>query len=431
MFLRRLNVSNCRSIREAELDFASDNASDARKWTILVGENGTGKSTLLKAAALLLSGSDSLPYLLGEPGTWVRDGDKSCRISAELQTKKGERRDISLEIENGASLRQVLSENTENLAMLDDAISHAEQNYFVVGYGPHRYAGREGLSFGSKKRAPSDFGSIRAESVQTLFDRTAAINPLESWAMSLDYRRGAVGLDTVRDALDALLPGVQFDEIDRDTETLWFRTPDGRVELDRLSDGYQNVAAWIGDLLYRVTESFAHFTDPLSARGVLLIDEIDAHLHPTWQRQLKAYLDEKLPNLQIIATTHSALTLQQFSGEEAFALKRGTLGVELQSLGVDPSHMMLHQLYELAFRIGSLDSVALEDAKSLLRRQQKGDAVPEEELRRARKLVGESQTVLSAKNMAIGNEALEGIFSQLETIAGSSASRRGGVGESE
>ena len=76
MFLRRLNVSNCRSIHEAELDFSVGEANDTRKWTVLVGENGTGKSTLLKAAALLLSGSDALPYLLGEPGTWVRDGEQ-------------------------------------------------------------------------------------------------------------------------------------------------------------------------------------------------------------------------------------------------------------------------------------------------------------------------------------------------------------------
>ncbi len=187
-----------------------------------------------------------------------------------------------------------------------------------------------------------------------------------------------------------------------------------------MSDGYQNVAAWIGDLLYRVTESFAHFSDPLSARGLLLIDEIDAHLHPTWQRQLKAYLNDKLPNLQIVATTHSALTLQQFTQDEAYLLRRGEEGVVLENLGIDPSHMMLHQLYELAFRIGSLDSLEIEKAKSVLRRAHKGETVPDDDYREARKLLGEGQAVLSAKTMAVGNEALESLFTELEAIAGSS-----------
>lgn len=425
MFLRKLEISNCRSIQNATLEFDVDEAGLARKWTVLVGENGTGKSTLLKATALLLAGSDSLPFLLGDPETWVRDGCKECRIAGEIQTKEGELRHIELKIPAKAPLREVLSINRETLAKLDDAIDHAEQNYFVVGYGPYRHASADGPSFGSKHRRGSDASSLRAESVQTLFDKSATINPLANWAMNLDYKRGNIGLETVREALDALLPGVQFDTIDRDDETLWFKTPDGRVELDRLSDGYQNVAAWIGDLLYRVTESFAHFNEPLTARGLLLIDEIDAHLHPTWQRQLKDYLNAKLPNLQILATTHSALTLQQFSEEEAYVLRRNENGVELNSLGVDPSHLMLHQLYELAFKIGSLDSVKVEDAKEIVRRQRSGGNVSDSEMQRAEAILGGQQKIVSAKHMAVGNEALEGIFEELETISDSMEKRRG------
>ena len=81
-----------------------------------------------------------------------------------------------------------------------------------------------------------------------------------------------------------------------------FQTMDGTVTLGELSDGYQNLAAWIGDLLYRITEAFAHHRQPLHARGLLLIDEIDAHLHPAWQRKLREFLTAKLPNFQIIAT---------------------------------------------------------------------------------------------------------------------------------
>lgn len=90
-----------------------------------------------------------------------------------------------------------------------------------------------------------------------------------------------------------------------------FKTPEGEVPLDDLSDGYQNVAVWVGDLLYRITSTFGDYKSPLKARGVLLIDEIDLHLHTKWQRSLLSFLKNKLPNFQLIVTTHSPMVAQQ------------------------------------------------------------------------------------------------------------------------
>ena len=67
------------------------------------------------------------------------------------------------------------------------------------------------------------------------------------------------------------------------------------------------VAAWIGDLLYRITETFEDYRAPLEARGLLLVDEIGLHLHPSWQRQLLDYISRKLPNFQRVVTTHSPM----------------------------------------------------------------------------------------------------------------------------
>jgi len=75
MFLKSLTIENCRSLAMVDLDFASYGTSDnVRKWSMLVGENGTGKSTILKAIALLLGGSDALPHLLGSARSWVPQG---------------------------------------------------------------------------------------------------------------------------------------------------------------------------------------------------------------------------------------------------------------------------------------------------------------------------------------------------------------------
>ena len=102
--------------------------------------------------------------------------------------------------------------------------------------------------------------------------------------MDLDYRLKA-GFASVRTRLEDLLPGVSLARIDRRNRELIFATQDGELPLDQLSEGYQNMAAWCGDLLYRITEVYRDYRSPLSARGVLLIDEIDLHLHPVWQRE--------------------------------------------------------------------------------------------------------------------------------------------------
>lgn len=165
------------------------------------------------------------------------------------------------------------------------------------------------------------YSSLRALSVATLFSRDAALRPLDAWAVDLDYSRRD-GVKVVREALNALLPGVRFKKIDKQKKEILFDTCDGPVPLDRLSDGYQNMAGWIGDLLFRLTSAFADYAKPLSAGGILLLDEVDLHLHPDWQRQLLQFLSAQLPNFQFLATTHSPFTAHQCGPEELHIVER-------------------------------------------------------------------------------------------------------------
>ena len=112
MFLQQLSIENLRSIQHLELSFRKAGDS-VRKWTMLLGENGTGKSSVLRAIALLLAGRDALPDLLGEPSAWIRGHAKSARIAGTLCTKAGAEREISLELRRGASISDVLREALE------------------------------------------------------------------------------------------------------------------------------------------------------------------------------------------------------------------------------------------------------------------------------------------------------------------------------
>jgi predicted ATP-binding protein involved in virulence len=317
VFLQGVELENVRSIEQLQLPVTTGDG-DSRKWTFVLGENGTGKSTLLRSIALVLAGSDALPELLGNPADWVRFGKKEARIHADLVTADGEPRTADLTIRRDDTFLAVVDRNREHLVQLDAAFQHSARSYFTVGYGVSRRPAEEESAI--TKGGASPFRDPRARSVATLFSPHATLTSLESWAMDVDYRGG--GFEAARQALDTLLPGVTLVGIDREARELRFETPDGPMPYRLLSEGYQNVAAWAGDLLFQITNVFQDFTDPTSARGLLLVDEIDLHLHPVWQRQLMEFIGSRFPHLQIVCTTHSPLTVHQAGAGELFFLRR-------------------------------------------------------------------------------------------------------------
>lgn len=92
------------------------------------------------------------------------------------------------------------------------------------------------------------------------------------------------------------------------------------IRLDRLSDGEKNMIAMIGDIARRLSISNPRFVDPLAGDGIVLIDEIDLHLHPAWQRIIISKLTEVFPNCQFIVTTHSPQILSHVQAEHIFLL---------------------------------------------------------------------------------------------------------------
>lgn len=360
MFLKKLVLKNFKCLSDFEISFEAK-ASSNRKWTLILGENGTGKSNLLKAIALITCGSNALGEIIGNTDSWITLQQPSCSITAWLTTKKGEEREISLKIKRGDTLTNLIANNLEDLHLIDGAIENAERNYFVVAYGASRRLAND--SFASSSQA-SSFGN-RSGNIRNLFDGGATLNPLTSWVLDLDYRAGESGIAVIKEALNGFLPGITFHAIDKNKKQVIFQTIDGLVPLEQLSDGYQNMAAWIGDLLYRITETFKDRKNPLHARGLLLIDEIDLHLHPKWQRNLYHFISDKLPNFQVIATTHSPLTAQQAGEGELFALKRNTKQrVELIPFIGSPKTLLVNQLLmSPMFGLTTDESTEVEAAK--------------------------------------------------------------------
>jgi predicted ATPase len=365
VFLRQVKIENVRSLRDLTVSFEAETGS-IRKWTLLLGENGAGKSSVLRAIALALGGSDALPELLIDNEMWIRRGANIASIQLELVTANKEQRQVTLQLRRGESLAQTFLRNRASLELLDAALAYSPRNYFTIGYGVSRRLPAAGLSVSTVSKG-NGFRHLRAQSVASLFSAEANLQSVEQWAMDLDYRRPRAARSILRSAFAEMLPGHSFERIDKKKRQLLFSTPDGALPLSALSDGYQNIIAWCGDLLYRVTETFADYKNPFSARGLLLIDEVDLHLHPVWQRKLLDFLQNTLPNFQILATTHSPLTAHQAAENELYLLRRPSASQPpvLEPFLGDPRKLLLHQfLLSPAFGLETADSRHVELLKT-------------------------------------------------------------------
>ena len=367
MFLQKLVLENVRSIEQIEISFLND-ARSIRQWTFILGENGCGKSTILRAIALLLAGSQALPELLGNPDSWIRNGKDECLIHADLVNQAGQVRTVDLRLKRGQFLKETFEHNRETLNVLDEALSHTARNYLVIGYGVSRRLSNDKSLSGLGN---NNFRNPRAGSVATLFQPDATLNSLEQWAMDLDYQTSGKGIKLVQSTLNDFLPGIKFERIDKENRQLLFKTADGIVPLSYLSDGFQNVVAWCGDLIYRVMQVFKDHKKPFAARGLLLIDEIDLHLHPLWQRKLVDFLTKKLPNFQIVTTTHSAITVHQAGENELFMLKRekANSSPKITQYEGAPRDLKIHQLLvSPIFGLETSDSLEVEKVKNEYRK---------------------------------------------------------------
>ncbi len=410
MFLKKIHLQNFKCLANIELSFEKT-SSQNRQWTLVLGENGTGKSNVLKAIALVTCGSNALGELLGETDSWIRNGTDKCQIDAVLGTKKGEIRAISLVINRKDNYSDIISNNRESLRLIDEAIDYADRNYFIVAYG----AGRRLPSENFPNFEKSSNGN-RSANVRSLFNSAYSLNPLTSWIIDLDYRSGEEGIAIVKEALDDFLPSATFHSIDKSKKQVLFQTVDGIVPLDYLSDGYQNMAAWIGDLLYRITETFRDYNNPLSARGVLLIDEIDLHLHPSWQRKLIDFITRKLPNFQVIATSHSPLTAQQADEGELYALKRNDTNqiVLVPFVGI-PKNLLINQLLMTpVFGLETDESLEIEQSKAAYTELKNRDSISEEENQQLRILEKKLKTSLPKRAMPKVSEENLDLLSRLE-----------------
>lgn len=294
MLIERAHLQNIKCFADTNFSFVKEDGSIA-KWVTLLGENATGKTTALQALALSLGGESIWgKYLLWQVEYWMRTRSGHGRISISMIDLLGNH------IDNG-------------FLIAGRSISFAEQTKidgFVAAYGAFRRLARKESLPQAEMPEQGKFANFT-----TLFDEEAPLATFNQWVSSLDYRRekndpGAIKmLNAGLNAVSILLPeGVKFDHATLEQEgKIRFLVQGQSISTLALSDGYRSVLALGGDLIWRLLNAYPESENPIGEEGVVLIDELDIHLHPRWQAWIAQKLRSVFPNIQFIVATHSPL----------------------------------------------------------------------------------------------------------------------------
>jgi energy-coupling factor transporter ATP-binding protein EcfA2 len=326
-----LRIANFRSFGpEQMLDLSDSNGKPAR-WTVLLGDNGTGKTTLLQSlASLQLELDDDQYFPQASPsfvlnGTRAGEGDVLLVANAAYGTLLTGLLPVA-----GTNLLEVRTETS-------DLIEKNRRSMFSVSSDP----GLRGLvcyGYGATRRmGPASLSeNWDDDETESLFSDEAYLINAEEWLLQSDYaaltesplqERARRRRDEVVEVLIKLLPDVsdirfRLPSVEPLKPRVEVETPYGWVALSALSLGYRTLTAWIVDLAYRLFQRYPDSVNPLAEPAVVLVDELDLHLHPKWQRTIISYLTERFPNTQFIVSAHSPLIVQAATDANIVLLRR-------------------------------------------------------------------------------------------------------------
>jgi energy-coupling factor transporter ATP-binding protein EcfA2 len=348
MYVGKVILKNIRGFADLEFDLARGREEYAG-WTVFTGDNGSGKSTLLRAIAVCLTGKDTARALQPSFHRWIREGAGDDEASIQLEIVRRPEDDALAEsgrTPERAFPAKIVLRNSGKETTLQAAIpARKPKNYstpdrtiwstdakgwFCCGYGPFRRV------FGASPEAARQMVSPSTERFVTMFQEAASLAEVDQWLRNLKHKE-LENKAAEREQLALLLEMLGDDlmpnqlTVDRvDSDGLWLRDRKGvHLSWGEMSDGYRAALALLADILRHLINAYG--PNDLTERGsdgkvfvkrsgVVLIDEIDAHLHPEWQREIGFWLKRHFPKLQFLVTSHSPIICQAADPNGLFVL---------------------------------------------------------------------------------------------------------------
>lgn len=336
MRIDRIKLINFRNFEKVTFEFPSN-------FTVVIGENGKGKSSILQglriAAATFFYGIDEADrYHIQKHDIRRIDLEnrfvpqKNCSFTAHgvLDNQEIEwTRTISTprgrtDYKQAYSLIDIATKLNDRVnEQLDDNVDLPVINYFSTA---RLWLGAN-QTFKLKKKG----SKLKDGYARCIDDSSDKMSPME-WIKSgywkkLKNKPESVLYDAVLEAIDTCIPNWTPSEWDEDSDDLGGMYTDENgidsfIPLQYLSDGLTTMAGMVADIAYRCAVLNSHHGRHAVKRskGVVLIDEIDMHLHPKWQQCVVTDLKKAFPNIQFIVTTHSPFIVQSLNAEELINL---------------------------------------------------------------------------------------------------------------
>ncbi len=353
MIVTRLKLANLRAIETAEFRFQPG-------LNLIVGVNGVGKTTVLDALAVCLSAvTKQANKLRGRAQSFAREdirvGTEALTVQCDIQL--GER-DYSYILHRP---RESSAPQERKAGMPREQVYDTPERAEFLGDMPSPTSGTDpggcplAVLFSTNRAVPSDrapgksvaAGGIAAAFADAFADRELRLGEFGAWMRVQESLRkerpaSARALAAFADALARFLPSYgNLRPAGDDKQELWIDRGSTGIPVRQLSDGERGTLALVLDLTRRLAQANPGLADPAAEAGaVVLIDEIDLHLHPKWQREIVHNLRKAFPRCQFIATTHSPQVIGEVEHERIQFIADGQVYSPTHSYGVDSSRVL-------------------------------------------------------------------------------------------
>ena len=336
MKLKSVEIENYRAIEKLKLPLDPS-------LTVLHGDNGYGKTSVLSAIAVGLGHEGMLGSFLDAfidfcEGDW-REGAENPRISlTSMDGNVFERQGTKSVVERKKAEEEMLA-NRENLdkALVENIRAESKDMPMGVFYGTDRMVSDVPESVASPRQLPRRIP--RLDALKGALSARTDFEDLFAWfyfkedeelreqkeLRDFDYQLKEVS--AVRQAISSMLPEVSNPRTESNPPrfVVSHKSEQGQVErlsLDQLSGGYRIVLALAADLARRMVQGNPHLDNPLKSEAIVLIDELELHLHPAWQQRILGDLRRTFPNAQFIVSTHSPQVLTTVEPQRIVELAR-------------------------------------------------------------------------------------------------------------
>ncbi len=366
MRINHLEVINLRAFERAGFDFQ-------RGMNLLVGENGAGKTIVLDALRACLSqilpritASRSRPFPFGEED--IREGSDFLTVHCSFAFQGGVFTCSAHKVRTGTHPDDAGKECFQpplpgSLKEFRKATEQPLGLYFSTG--------RSSVSDASPSKARTMCGQVAAFA-DALAHRELRIREIALWmgaleAQGSEFPLALKHLSALRDAVECFLPECKKLRAEISARPRLVVDKEGTTfDLRQLSAGELGIFALVLDLAKRLSQANPGLADPLGdGSAIVLIDELELHLHPKWQRTIVSQLTETFRNCQFIATTNSPQIVSSIKPEQVLLLKGREAIRPVRTLGMD-SNYILQSLMEADERSPEA-TAAIEEIEALMK----------------------------------------------------------------